>query len=87
VRNYCTYLGNNVLEVEIEETELLFIDTYHYYAQLKKELKLHAGKISRYIAFHDTFNMVRRVKVFQVRIQIIQCRDPLWTVLVVSERR
>jgi len=50
----CKYIGNNVLEVEIEETDMLFIDTYHCYAQLQKELELHAGKVRRYIAFHDT---------------------------------
>lgn len=50
----CTYIGKNVLEVELDETDLLFIDTYHCYAQLKQELALHAGKVRRYIAFHDT---------------------------------
>jgi len=50
----CRYIGKNVLDVEIEGTDLLFIDTYHCYAQLKKELELHAGKVRKYIAFHDT---------------------------------
>lgn len=50
----CTYVGKNVLEVEIEETDMLFIDTYHCYEQLKKELELHSGKVRKYIAFHDT---------------------------------
>lgn len=50
----CDYFGKNVLEIEIDETDLLFIDTYHCYAQLKKELELHAAKVRRYIAFHDT---------------------------------
>lgn len=50
----CTYIGRNVLEVEIDETDLLFIDTYHCYDQLKRELELHAGKVRKYIAFHDT---------------------------------
>ena len=44
----------NTLEIEIEPTELLFIDTLHNYAQLKKELELHADKVSKYIIFHDT---------------------------------
>jgi hypothetical protein len=44
----------NTLEIEIEPTELLFIDTLHNYAQLKKELELHANKVSKYIIFHDT---------------------------------
>jgi len=50
----CEYFGKNVLEIEIEETDMLFIDTYHCYEQLKKELELHASKVNKYIAFHDT---------------------------------
>jgi glycosyltransferase involved in cell wall biosynthesis len=44
----------DVLEVDIEETELLFIDTWHVCEQLKEELRLHAGKVRRYIVLHDT---------------------------------
>lgn len=44
----------NVLEIEIEETDLLFIDTLHTYTQLSQELKLHANKARKYICFHDT---------------------------------
>jgi len=44
----------NVLEVEIEETDLLFLDTWHAYKQLKAELALHASKVRKYICFHDT---------------------------------
>lgn len=43
----------DVLKVEIEETEMLFIDTLHTYTQLKKELELHAKKVSKYLVFHD----------------------------------
>ncbi len=41
-------------EFEIEETDFLFIDTWHVYTQLKKELSKHASKVKKYIAFHDT---------------------------------
>ena len=51
----CQYIGADVLAIEIEETDLLFIDTWHCYDQLKKELELHAGKVGKYIAFHDTY--------------------------------
>ena len=44
----------NVLEIEIEETDLLFIDTYHTYDQLSKELELHGNKSRQYLIFHDT---------------------------------
>jgi hypothetical protein len=41
-------------ELEITETDLLFIDTWHIYEQLKKELELHGNKAKKYIIFHDT---------------------------------
>jgi len=44
----------NVLEIEIDPTELLFIDTWHAYKQLKSELELHGNKASKYIIMHDT---------------------------------
>ena len=44
----------DVLTVDIDETDLLFIDTYHVYEQLKEELRLHAGKAGKYIVLHDT---------------------------------
>lgn len=44
----------DVLKIEIEETDLLFIDTWHAYDQLKQELKLHSNKVKKYICFHDT---------------------------------
>lgn len=48
------YIKANVLDIEIEETDFLFIDTWHCYDQLKEELKLHQKKVKKYIAFHDT---------------------------------
>jgi len=44
----------NTLEVIIEPTDMLFIDTLHTYEQLKKELKLHGHKARKYLVFHDT---------------------------------
>lgn len=49
-----SYTKADVLNIEIEETDLLFIDTWHCYDQLKQELKLHPHKVRKYIAFHDT---------------------------------
>lgn len=42
------------LQVEIEETDLLFIDTLHTYYQLTSELNMHSGKVRRFIIVHDT---------------------------------
>lgn len=44
----------DVLRVDIEETDLLFIDTFHHALQIKRELARHAGKVRKYIIFHDT---------------------------------
>lgn len=49
-----TFIQENSLNVEIEETDLLFIDTLHIYEQLKAELTLHANKVKKYIILHDT---------------------------------
>jgi hypothetical protein len=48
------YIEADVLTIDIEETDLLFIDTWHCYEQLIQELRLHAHKARKYIAFHDT---------------------------------
>lgn len=37
------YHEASTLEVAIEPTDLLFIDTFHVYEQLRRELELHAG--------------------------------------------
>lgn len=41
-------------KIEIEPTDLLFIDTRHTIEHLLKELELHAGKVRKYILLHDT---------------------------------
>ncbi len=47
------FLKSDTLSIEIEETDFLFIDTYHTASQLEKELTLHANKVRKFIAFHD----------------------------------
>jgi hypothetical protein len=44
----------DVRTVAIAETDLLFIDTWHVYGQLKEELRLHAAKARKYLVLHDT---------------------------------
>jgi hypothetical protein len=44
----------DVLQADIEQTDLLFIDTWHRYGQLKEELRLHSNKVNKYIILHDT---------------------------------
>ena len=45
-------LGSS-LEVKLEETDMIFFDTDHTYKQLTEELKLHAHKAKKFLAFHD----------------------------------
>ena len=48
------YTRANTLDLIIDETDLLFIDTDHTYIQLSQELKLHGNKSRKYIILHDT---------------------------------
>lgn len=48
------FIQGNSLEVALEDTDLLFIDTIHLKDHLKKELELHTDKAKKYIVFHDT---------------------------------
>lgn len=49
-----TFVQADDRHIEIETTDLLFIDTWHSYDQLKAELELHARKARRFIILHDT---------------------------------
>jgi hypothetical protein len=44
----------DTLTCNIENCDLLFIDTWHDYLQLKKELHRHHNRVKKYIIFHDT---------------------------------
>lgn len=48
------YTIADVTKIEIEPTDLLFIDSWHSYTQLKTELELHGRKARKYMIFHDT---------------------------------
>lgn len=47
------FVIRDVLEAEIEDTDMLFIDTLHTYDQLSAELNRHSGNVRRFMAFHD----------------------------------
>lgn len=49
-----TFILADDLNIELEETDLLFMDTLHTYGHLKRELDLHSAKARKYIIFHDT---------------------------------
>lgn len=49
-----SFIEANSIEVNIEETDLLFIDTDHRYQHLMQELIMHSPKVKKYIVIHDT---------------------------------
>ena len=59
-RTELVFVQADVLQVEIEPTDMLFIDTRHDYEQLKEELRRHTGKVRRYIVLHDTTTYAER---------------------------
>lgn len=48
------FIQGDTREVEIEPTELLFIDTSHTYTQLHCELERHGPRVKKFIILHDT---------------------------------
>lgn len=48
------YFQDSDLTCPCEETDLLFIDTWHVYAQLKRELNHWHSHVKKYIVMHDT---------------------------------
>jgi len=47
------YILKDVLKTEIEETDFLFLDTWHQESQVWSELIKHHSKVRKYIGFHD----------------------------------
>lgn len=50
-----TFVQGSTLEINIDQTDLLFIDTWHTYNQLKQELNRHTKNVNKYIILHDTY--------------------------------
>jgi len=48
------FIQADTTKITIPECDFLFIDTWHVYDQLKKELELHGNRSKKYIGFHDT---------------------------------
>ena len=55
------FIKSSSLEIELDETQLIFFDTDHNYEQLKRELVLHGNKSTRYLAFHDTTRFAKEL--------------------------
>lgn len=55
--------------LEIDNTDLLFIDSLHSSEHVAKELR-HAKNVNRYIAFHDTYTTLNRPGESDINIAI-----------------
>lgn len=53
------FVLGDVLRLDIEETEMLFIDTLHTKNQLAAELRRHSSKAKKYMVFHDVVTFGR----------------------------
>jgi hypothetical protein len=49
-----TFQRHDSATCSIPEVDLLFIDTWHVYGHLKRELNHHHGQVRKYILMHDT---------------------------------
>lgn len=48
------FIHQDSVKCEIPQTDMLFIDTWHIYGHLKRELQTHHQKVNKYIVMHDT---------------------------------
>ena len=76
------------VSIEIDEVDLLFIDSMHTYEHLSKELSLHSKKVRKFIILHDTttFGDVGQTGGLGLWAAVVEFLDkyPQW---VVHERR
>ena len=49
-----SFIQGNDLNIEIEEVDCIFIDTWHVYGQMKRELEKFHSKAKKWIILHDT---------------------------------
>jgi len=54
------FIEGDVLKMDIEQTDMLFIDTLHTYNQLSKELRKHEKSVNKWIILHDTITFGQR---------------------------
>lgn len=54
------FILGDTLQLHIEPTDLLFLDTLHQYNQLRQELARHHVNVRKYIILHDTYSFGHR---------------------------
>lgn len=76
-----TFILGDTLQIEIEETDFLFVDTVHTATQLERELARHASKVRKYIGFHDIQSFGHVGEYYQGINPEINCGRGLWAAL------
>lgn len=72
--NISVRIGSTLEIPEIDETDLLFVDTVHTYDQVTGELTRHAHRVRRFLVFHDT---VSHPEVFRA-VESFMASSPEW---------
>ena len=80
------FIQADVLNIKIQQTDLLFIDTLHTYTQLSRELKLHANQSKHFLIFHDTvtFGLIgqdRKKPGLILAIDEFMVKNPWWQLI------
>jgi len=72
---------SDILKFELpQDVDITFIDTFHCYGQLKRELDLFADKTKRYIIMHDTTVDGIKSEAIRLKYNISEyCRRLGWT--------
>jgi hypothetical protein len=61
-----SFYGMSDLECPLEKTDMLFIDTWHVYGHLKRELARWHSHVDKYIIMHDTLIDAERGETLRV---------------------
>lgn len=73
----------STLTVQIEPTDLLFLDTDHTYEQVSQELNLHGHKARKFLVFHDIVSNPCIVPAIEEYVE----RFPCWKLELWSEEQ
>lgn len=76
--NYKFY-NSDTLQITIDKTDFLFIDTLHTYFQLFNELNLHSPRVTKFIALHDTTTYGEQDEPFYLPVHSVKMSDKAYT--------
>ncbi len=70
----------NTLKCDIEEVDLMYVDTVHRYSHLTQELARHGHKAKKYIIFHDT-EISYGTPGLRVAVEEYVVKNPEWQII------